>query len=103
VLLLNRKLAAEISNMIVEQFGRQTLVAMEIALDSVCERWPDGGRHSVRKRVAQSIIRCAQAGNTGLDALIEAGEHALAQPQQSRKRSAERKGRDTPPDRQTAA
>ena len=40
--------------------------------------------------------------NTNLAALIEAGEHALAQPQQSRRRS-KRKGTDTPPDWQAAA
>lgn len=91
--------------MIVEQFDRRTMAAMEIALDKACERWPDGAKHNVRKRVAQCIIRCAKTGNTSLTALIEAGERALAQPQQSRRRSAGPKSPDrgTSPDRRTAA
>ncbi len=63
--------------MIVEQFDRQTLAKMEVALDSVCKRFPYGGKHNVRKHAAQSIVRCAKSGDTGLDALIDAGEHAL--------------------------
>ena len=71
--------------MIVERFNRPTMAAMEVALEKACERWPNGGTHSLRKRVAQSIIRCAKTGNTSLDALTEAGECALAQlPQPSR-------------------
>jgi hypothetical protein len=65
--------------MIVERFNRPTMAAMEVALEKACERWPNGGTHSLRKRVAQSIIRCAKTGNTSLDTLTEAGERALAQ------------------------
>jgi hypothetical protein len=80
--------------MIVEQSDRRTMAAMELALERACERWPYGGKHNVRKRVAQSIIRCAQAGNTSLDALIEAGECTVAQLSQSRQRSVKLKGAD---------
>jgi len=66
--------------MIVEQFDRQTMARMEVALDRACEHFAYGGKHDVRKRVAQSIIRCAKAGNASLDALTEAGERASAQP-----------------------
>ena len=64
--------------MIAGHYDRRTIAAMEVALDKVCERWLNGGTHELRKRVARSIIRCAQTGNTSLDALIEAGECALA-------------------------
>jgi len=63
--------------MIVEQFDRRTMAKMEAALDRVCERLPYGGKHNVRKRAAKNIVRCAKAGNTGLDALIDAGERAF--------------------------
>jgi hypothetical protein len=66
--------------MIVEQFDRQTMAKMEAALGRVCERFPHGGKHNDRKRVAQGIVGCAKIGNTGLEALIEAGEHALEHP-----------------------
>jgi hypothetical protein len=63
--------------MIVEQFDRQTLAKMEVALDSACKRFPYGGKHNVRKHAAQNIVRCARSRNTDLDALIDAGESAL--------------------------
>jgi len=66
--------------MIVEQFDRQTMAAMEAALGRVCERFPHGGTHNVRRGAAQGFVRCAKTGNTGLDALIEAGECALEHP-----------------------
>jgi hypothetical protein len=56
--------------MIVELFDRPTMAAMEWALERLCERWPCGGKHNVRKRVAQRIIRCTRTGNTSLDALL---------------------------------
>ena len=64
--------------MIVERFDRRAMAAMEEALEKACERWPNGGTHRLRKRVAQSIIRCAETGNISLDTLTEAGERALA-------------------------
>jgi hypothetical protein len=49
--------------MIVERFDRRTMAAMEVALEKACARWPKGGKHNPRKRVAQCIIRCAEARN----------------------------------------
>jgi hypothetical protein len=89
--------------MIVERFSRPTMNAMEVALEKACERWPNGGTHSLRKRVAQSIIRCAKTGNTSLDALTEAGERAVAQLPQRTGRSAKLKGAHTRPNWQSAA
>jgi hypothetical protein len=63
-----------------EHFDHRTMAAMEVALDRACERWPNGGDHMLRKRVAQSIVRCAKAGHTSLGALVEAGERAVVRP-----------------------
>ena len=49
--------------MIVERFDHRAMTAMEEVLEKACERWPNGGTHRLRKRVAQSIIRCAETGN----------------------------------------
>jgi hypothetical protein len=65
--------------MIAGHFERRTMAAMEVALDRVCKRWPNGGTHELRKSAAGGIIRCANTGHTSLDTLIEAGERALAQ------------------------
>ena len=76
--------------MIVEQFDRQTMAKMEAALGRVCERFPQGGRHNDRMRAAQGIVGCAKIGNTGLEALIEAGERALERPPLMSRRGARR-------------
>jgi hypothetical protein len=91
------------STMIVELFDRRTMASMEVALDRACERWPCGGKHNLRKLVAQAIIRCAKTGNTSLDALTEAGERALVQLPQGSGRSVELKGADVRPNWQNAA
>jgi hypothetical protein len=36
--------------MIVEQFDRRTMAAMELALERACGRWSYGGKHNIRKR-----------------------------------------------------
>jgi len=90
--------------MIVERFDRRAMAAMGEALEKACERWPNAGTNRLRKRVAQSIIRCAETGNISLDALTEAGERALAQlPPQRGRRSAKLKGVDIRPDWHSAA
>ena len=50
---------------------------MEVALDRVCEKTPDGEQHDVRKRIAEAIVRCARSGKISLAALTEAGERVL--------------------------
>ena len=89
--------------MIVGHFDRRTLAAMEVALERACACWPNGGKHNLRKQVAQSIIRCAKTGNTSLDALTQAGERALAQLPQGSRRVAKLKGADIQPNWQNAA
>jgi hypothetical protein len=76
--------------MIVEQFDRRTMAKMEAALGRVCERFPHGGKHNIRERAAQGIVRCAKRGNTDLEALIEAGERALEHSPNMLRRSARR-------------
>lgn len=89
--------------MIVGHFDRRTMARMEAALEKVCERCPGGRRHNLRKRVAQSIIQCAETGNISLDALTEAGERELAKLRQGGRRPVKSKGADNRPDCQSAA
>jgi hypothetical protein len=60
-----------------DKFDIRTLANMNVALDRVCGKTPDGEQHEVRKRVAQAIICCAKSGGTTLGALTEAGKKAL--------------------------
>ena len=63
--------------MIKDKFNSRILTAMNVALDKVCTRVPDGENHTVRKRAAKEIVRCASHGETRLDQLIAAGERGL--------------------------
>jgi hypothetical protein len=63
--------------MIEGNFDSRTFANMNVALDRVCQRRPDGESYKVRKLVAQRIIRCAKSGKTSLGELVEAGESAL--------------------------
>jgi hypothetical protein len=64
--------------MIAGKFDSKTLARMNAALDRICEQTQHGERHSVRKRIARQIIRCAESGQTTLTELIAAGERALS-------------------------
>jgi hypothetical protein len=63
--------------MIEGTFDSRTLANMNVALDRVCERVANGEKHSVRRRVAKQIIKCASSGKTTLGQLTAAGRRAL--------------------------
>jgi hypothetical protein len=65
--------------MIESKFDSRTLANMNVALDRVCEKAPRGEKHSVRKRIAKQIIKCARSGKTTLTDLTAAGQRALSQ------------------------
>ena len=58
-------------------FDSRALANMNIALDRVCEKVARGQEHSIRKRVAKQIIKCARSGRTTLGELTAAGRRAL--------------------------
>jgi hypothetical protein len=58
--------------MIEDGFDARTLVNMNVALERVCQRRPDGEDHKVRRRAAQRIIQC----KSGL--LSYSGPHAFS-------------------------
>ena len=58
-------------------FDSRTLAKMNFALDRVCEGVANGASHSVRKRVAEQIIKCASSGKTTFGQLTAAGQRAL--------------------------
>jgi hypothetical protein len=57
-----------------ERFDARTLANMNVSLERVCQRTPDGEDHRFRKLVARRIIQCAKMGKKTLGALTEAGE-----------------------------
>ncbi len=58
-------------------FDSRALANMNIALNRVCEKVIGGEKHSVRKRVAKQIVKCARDGRTTLGDLTAAGRRAL--------------------------
>jgi hypothetical protein len=74
--------------MIEDGFDARTLANMNVALERVCRRRPDGEDHELRKLIAKSIIGCAKRGQKTLGALIEAGERVLARRPDNQRRSA---------------
>jgi hypothetical protein len=62
--------------MIEDGFDARTLANMNVALERVCQRRPDGEDHTVRRLVARRIIKCAKMGQKTLGALTKAGERA---------------------------
>jgi hypothetical protein len=59
-------------------FDSRTLANMNVALDRVCTVAAGGEEYSVRKLIAQRIVKCARGGKTTLGELTIAGERALA-------------------------
>jgi hypothetical protein len=59
--------------MIIENFDRQTLAKMEIALEEACSVVSTGSqKHRTRRYIAQQIIKCASNGNRDLGNLTTA-------------------------------
>ena len=58
-------------------FDSRTFANMNVALDRVCEKAAHGEDHTVRKRVARQIIKCARSGKTTLSDLTAAGQRGL--------------------------
>ena len=69
-------------------FDSRTLANMNVALDRVCEKCADGEDHSVRKRVARQIVKCARSGKTSLGELTAAGQRGLIRALPTTKESA---------------
>jgi hypothetical protein len=64
--------------MIEGTFDARTVARMNLALDQVCKTIVDGEAHSVRKRIARQIIKCARRGKTSIEELTSAGQRAGA-------------------------
>ncbi len=66
--------------MIAESFDSRTLANMEVALERACKMLPAGAeQHEYRRYIASNILACAEAGDTTLGALTEAGRLAASE------------------------
>jgi hypothetical protein len=68
----------------VMELSRRTMANMEVVLEGVCRKLPNGGDHETRKYIAQRLTEAAERGETtlggfqaiGRDALRELPKHA---------------------------
>jgi hypothetical protein len=59
------------------KFDRRTAANLEVALETVCQKPPNGGDHETRKRVAEALLRAAESGHRNLGDLESVGRRAL--------------------------
>lgn len=59
-----------------KKFDR-TAANLDVALESVCRKLPNGGDHETRKRIAQALLRATKSGITNLGELKDVGRRAL--------------------------
>ena len=59
------------------KFDRRTAANLEVALETVCQKLPNGGNHETRKRVAEALLRAAKCGHRNLGDLDIVGRRAL--------------------------
>ncbi|MFL6836357.1 MAG: hypothetical protein ACJ8FZ_03500 [Bradyrhizobium sp.] len=65
--------------MIADEFDQRTLANMEVALERVCERFPELlAGHEARKLVAFKIIECARSGERSLGEFTRVARAAVA-------------------------
>ena len=65
--------------MIFDEFDRKTMANMEVALERVCQLYPDRlARHDARALVAAAILESARSGRTNLGQLTLAARQAVS-------------------------
>src|SRR4051794_22450971 len=65
--------------MISDEFDRRTLANMEVALERMCQRFPDRlAGHEARKKIAAAILKSAAEGKRNLGELTAAARAAAA-------------------------
>jgi hypothetical protein len=66
--------------MIAEDFDSRTIANMEVALERACNMLSIGAeQHEYRRYIASRILECAEAGETTLGSLTEAGRLAASE------------------------
>jgi hypothetical protein len=59
------------------ELSRRTMASMEVVLEDVCRKLPNGGDHETRKYIAQRLAEAAELGETTLAEFESIGRHAL--------------------------
>jgi hypothetical protein len=61
----------------VSEFDEQTQANMDVVLDEICSKLPNGGDHESRKFIAGHLMQAARRSNTTLGEPTYVGRRAL--------------------------
>jgi hypothetical protein len=50
---------------------------LEVALETICQKLPNGGDHETRKRIAEALLQAAESGHATLGKLEAVGRKIL--------------------------
>lgn len=59
------------------EFVERVQANMDVVLEEVCAKLPNGGDHESRKYIAEQLIQAARSGKTSLSELTYIGRRAL--------------------------
>lgn len=57
----------------------RTYANLEVILEEACKKFPHGGDHSIRKKIAQKLLQSAQQGNSRSSDLSEVARRMLSE------------------------
>jgi hypothetical protein len=61
----------------VSEFDERTQSNMDVVLEEICGKLPNGGDHESRRFIAEHLMQAARAGSTTLGELTYVGRRAL--------------------------
>jgi hypothetical protein len=61
------------------EFDERTQANLDVVIEKVCAKLPNGGDHESRKLVAEQLIQAARAGRSTLGELTSVGRRAVMQ------------------------
>jgi hypothetical protein len=61
------------------EFDERTQANLDVVIEKVCTKLPNGGDHESRKLVAEQLIQAARAGRSTLGELTSVGRRAVMQ------------------------
>jgi hypothetical protein len=59
------------------KFDQRIAANLEVALETICQKLPNGGDHETRKRIAEALLQAAESGHATLGELEAVGRKIL--------------------------
>ena len=59
------------------KFDQRIAANLEVALETICQKLPNGGDHETRKGIAEALLQAAESGHTTLGEIEAVGRKTL--------------------------